>query len=166
LELVVLVTIFIWVGVLAISLVAFVVSVAMLRRAMSKRNEVTRQIARQEALNQFGRQRELLEAEFLKLAGASGRPRGLAWVKCDFSDDYCLAKDRSSGQLRAMVGVEISFEAIEGGGMEDNPNVANVRAGSGLFNYDGDKWSTEGRAIFNLEPADAILHFKDELEAL
>ena len=47
--------------------------------------------------------------------------------------------------------------------MEDNPNVSNVRAATAVFNFDG-VWTTEGRAIFNLNPTEAIRHFQSELE--
>jgi len=50
--------------------------------------------------------------------------------------------------------------------MEDNPNVGNIRAASAVFQFDGEAWSTLGRAIFNLEPLEAIEHFKNELELI
>ena len=67
----------------------------------------------------FHHKRERLEAKFYDLASHSGKPRGLEWTSCDFDDDVVYARDRSSGQLSAFVGVTISFDAIEGGGMED-----------------------------------------------
>ena len=130
-------------------------------RSRRRSNAEKHQLPRARQL--FHLRREWLEAEFLTLASHSGRPRGLAWADCDFDDDVTFARDRTSGQLRAFVGVAISFEAIEGGGMEDNPNVSNVRAATAVFNFDG-AWTTEGRAIFNLNPTEAIRHFQSELE--
>lgn len=116
------------------------------------------------ARQQFHLRREWLEANFLTLAAQSGKPRGLQWSDCDFEDAVSFARDRHTGRLRAFVGVTISFEAIIGGGMEDNPNVSNRRAATAVFNLDGDAWSTDGRAIFNLNPEQAIEHFRQEVE--
>jgi hypothetical protein len=102
------------------------------------------------ARKQFHLRREWLEAHFLTLASQSGSPRGLQWVDCDFDDAVSFARDRNTGRLRALVGVTISFEAVVGGGMEDNPNVSNLRAATAIFYLDGESWSTTGRAIFNL----------------
>src|SRR5437660_1196856 len=63
----------------------------------------------------FHLQREHLEFRFFILASQSGKPRGLEWVDCDFEDDVSFARDRTSGRLRALVGVTIRFRAIEGG---------------------------------------------------
>jgi hypothetical protein len=116
------------------------------------------------ARKQFHLRREWLEATFLTLASQSGKPRGLQWVDCEFDDAVSFARDRNTGRLRALVGVTIRFEATVGGGMEDNPNVANLRAATAIFYLDGENWSTNGKAIFNLSPEQAIEHFGQELE--
>jgi hypothetical protein len=77
-----------------------------------------------------------------------------------------FARDRGSGQLRAFVGVTIRFAAIEGGGMEGNENVGRLRAATAVFLLKGDEWQTQGRAIFNLSPVQAIAHFREELEVV
>jgi hypothetical protein len=118
------------------------------------------------AREMFHLRREWLEAEFLKLAGRRGVPRGLAWVDCDFDREVQFAKDRASGQLRALVGVTIRFEAIEGGGMEDVEAVGNLRAATAVFFFDGRKWTSGGRALFNLNPLEAIRHYRHELETV
>ena len=114
----------------------------------------------------FHLRREWLEARFFSQAAASGKPRGLEWVECDFEDDVSFARDRHSGQLRALVGVTVKFRAVEGGGMEDNPNVGNLRAASAVFYFDDDEWTSDGRVAFNLNPAQAIIHWRQELEAV
>ena len=128
-----------------------------LRRAVS---EATFSRARRE----FHTQREYLEAKFLELASQSGKPRGLEWTHCDFQDDVAYARDRASGDYLAMVGVTIRFAAIEGGGMEEVEAVGNLRAATAVFHYAANRWRTEGRAIFNLEPDEAIRHFQSSLE--
>lgn len=114
----------------------------------------------------FHLRREMLEAKFLSLASQSGKPRGLTWVDCDFEDHVSFARDRHSRQLRALVGVTIRFEAVEGGGMEDNPNVGNLKAATAVFRFENGQWVTDGRAIFNLNPEEAIKHFQHELETV
>ena len=58
------------------------------------------------------------------------------------------------------------FEAIEGGGMEDVEAVGRLRAATAIFFYDGKKWTTSGRALFNLNPSEAIRHYRHELETV
>jgi len=120
--------------------------------------------ASENARREFLLRREWLEAQFLTLASERGIPRGLRWVDCDFDNDVQFARDRSSGQLRALVAATIRFEAIEGGGMEDVEAVGNLRAATAIFFFDGKKWSTSGRALFNLNPAEAIQHYRHELD--
>jgi hypothetical protein len=116
-----------------------------------------------QARREFHHCRERLEAKFVQLASASGKPRGLRWTNCDFDDDVAYARDRQSGALCAFVGVTISFEAVVGGGMEDVEAVGNLRAATAVFRYAERRWNTDGRAIFNLNPTEAIAHFRDDL---
>jgi hypothetical protein len=111
----------------------------------------------------FHLQRERLEAKFFELAGASGKPRGLRWTDCSFDDDVTYARHRQTGELCAFVATTIAFEAIEGGGMEDVEAVGNLRAATAVFRLDRGRWETDGRAIFNLNPAEAILYYQDNL---
>lgn len=130
-----------------------------------RRSSLLREGSRlQEARQEFHRRREWLEAEFLKRAGSSGMPRGLAWADCEFQDEVTFARDRSNGELRALVGVTISFSAIPGGGMEEVEAVKNLRSGTAVFSYHARRWSTSGRAVFNLNPVETIRHCRNELE--
>lgn len=121
-----------------------------------------RQLVR--ARRDFHRQREHLEAKFIQLATRSGKPRGLEWVRCDFEDDVTYARHRRSGEISAFVGVTIGFEAVEGGGMEDVEAVGNLRAATAVFRVERGSWATDGRALFNLNPAEAIAYYQDNLE--
>jgi hypothetical protein len=120
-----------------------------------------RRISVESARKLFHLQRERLEYRFLVLASQTGKPRGLEWVDCDFEDDVSLARDRHTGRLRAYVGVTIRFRAVEGGGMEDNPNVDDLKAGSAEFRLDGSEWGTDGRVVFNLNPVEAIQYYRE-----
>ena len=112
----------------------------------------------------FHFQRERLEFRFCTLAGQAFRPRGLDLVDCDFEDEVSFARDRHRGGLRAYVGVTIRFRAIEGGGMEDNANVDNLKAGSAEFRLTNSDWGTDGRVHFNVNPVEAIHRYHQELE--
>ncbi len=144
----------------AIAVACAVVAIVVWRPVRAHRRE--RFLAR--ARRDFHRQREQLEARFLTRAGASGKPRGLRWSDCSFDDDVTYTRDRRTGRLSAFVAVTISFEAIQGGGMEDNENVANLRAATAVFDFDRQRWNTDGRAIFNLNPSQAVQYYQASLE--
>src|SRR5260370_503187 len=91
-------------------------------------------------------QREHLEAKFFQLAASSGKPRGLRWKDCEWGDQVEFARDRQTGQLVALVGVSIAFEAIEGGDMEGLPAVGNLRGATGVFPYQRGRGHASGRA--------------------
>jgi hypothetical protein len=116
------------------------------------------------ARDEFGRQRPDLEKAFLAAAAATGKPRGLRWKSVEWAPGVTLARDRSKGKLAALVGVTIQFEAIEGSDMEGLPAVGNLRNASAVFFFDRGVWRTIGKAIFNLNPDEAIQHFKTHYE--
>lgn len=120
------------------------------------------QLAR--ARRDFHRQRERLEAKFMTLAAKSGKPRGLDWVRCDFEDDVLYTRHKQSGELSAFVGVTIGFEAIAGGGMEEVEAVSNLRAATAVFRVERGNWATDGRALFNLTPTEAVSYYQENLE--
>ena len=113
---------------------------------------------------QFERHRATLEAQFFEAASRSGKPRGLRWTRCEWGPALELARDRQTGQLLALAGVTIAFEAIEGSDMEGLPAVGNLRNASAVFAFDGLQWRTNGRAVFNLNPDEAIQHFGSQYE--
>lgn len=117
-----------------------------------------------EAVKRFRLQRERLEARFFDMARSQGKPRGLRWVECDWQSDVTFARDRHSGLLTAFVAVNISFEAIEGGDMEDVEHVSTVRDAAALFHYKNGRWGTGGRPLFNMNPDDAVARFEDQFD--
>ena len=155
---------FTWQITLAIVGAVLLVGVALAYAALRQRRPWHVNLERARKL--FHLRREWLEARFFTLAASSGKPRGLEWVDCDFENPVSFARDRHTGRLRALVGVTVRFRAIDGGGMEDNPNVGNLRAASAIFLLDGEDWSTDGRVLFNLNPLQAIEHFRQELEVV
>jgi hypothetical protein len=123
-----------------------------------------REIRVERARELFHLQRERLEAKFFDLASASGRPRGLRWVEADWEDGVSFVRERRSGEMAALVGITVRFEAVPGGGMEDNPNVSNLRDATAVFHYYRGRWMTEGRALFNMSPDGAIHRYQDQYE--
>ena len=112
----------------------------------------------------FHRQREQLEAKFIDRAAASGKPRGLTWTNVDFDDDVIYVRDRRDRSLKALVAIEVSFEAVEGGGMEEVEAVSNVRAATAEFLHDGTRWCTVGRVYFNLAPSATVKYLSADME--
>jgi hypothetical protein len=143
------------IGAVVLGCLAIALWWAALRHPKRTSNESARKL--------FHLQRERLEYRFFVLAGQSGKPRGLEWVDCYFEDDVSLARDRHNGRLRAYVAVTIKFRALEGGGMEDNPNVNDLKAGSAEFRFDGADWGTDGKVHFNVNPVEAIQRYELEL---
>jgi hypothetical protein len=78
----------------------------------------TRRVSVAHARAAFDRERQQLEALFFQVASRSGKPRGLSWKECVWSDLLAWVREKETGQLLVLVAVTISFEAIEGGDME------------------------------------------------
>ena len=124
-------------------------------------------LRRREAANArrlFKLRRELLEAKFFELASRAGKPRGLVWKECDWQEPVTFARDLESGLLTAFVGVEIHFEAVAGGDMEDVEAVSTIRDAAAVFHYRAGQWGTGGKALFNMNPADAITRLQGQFE--
>lgn len=112
---------------------------------------------------------------FLKLAAATGKPRGLKWKKLDFVDSWKLVYETqsknsptqmasdpnetnqsdSNGYFTLIHSVNLFFEAIKGSDMEDVAAVSTIRDGSAIFHYRKGRWGTGGRVLLNLAPDQA-----------
>jgi hypothetical protein len=149
-----------WTVISALAVLAMVVLAVWLRGSVGRQSA-----RRQSAIERFHTRRPTLEAAFLAAANATGKPRGLRWVACQFDPGVLFAAERPSGNLCALVGATVSFEAIEGGGMEEVEAVGNLRYATAVFVHRGGAWTTDGRAVFNLEPAQAIERFGERLTA-
>jgi hypothetical protein len=114
----------------------------------------------------FKLQRERLEAKFLTAAAATGKPRGLRWRDCQWGADVELVRERRTGQIAALASVTIRFEAVEGSDMEGLPAVGNLRNASAVFFFHRGHWDTVGKAVFNLNPNEAVEHFKNQYERI
>lgn len=115
-----------------------------------KRNE------EQQARRLFKLRREVLEAKFFEMAARTGKPRGLKWTRCEWKDRVTFARETPTGLITAFVAVEIHFEAIAGGDMEDVAAVTDVREASAVFHFQNGVWGTGGKALFNMAPELAL----------
>ncbi len=129
------------------------------RRLRTAQQQANRQLA----LLQFDEALGDLQLEFLSAAAATGKPRGLHWKQCDLGETRLFATDLANGELIALVGATISFEAIAGGDMEDVEAVGNLRFATAIFVHRQEKWSTDGRVVFNLEPAQVLERYQESL---
>lgn len=120
---------------------------------------------RQRAIPDFDFRRQQLAESFIAAAQATGKPRGLRWKSVELNGAPLFAVD-STGRLYALIGATISFEAIEGGGMEDVEAVGNLRSATAVFVHRDGQWTTGGRVIFNLEPDEALARFDATLREL
>jgi hypothetical protein len=147
-----------WVATAAVAAIAFV-GVLLWRR----RNAVRLDARRQAAMRAFAGRRPELAREFLAAANATGMPRGLRWKACDLGQKVRFAIDRTTGELFALAAATVSFEAIEGGDMEEVEAVGNLRTVTAVFMDRDGSWTTDGRAVFNLEPAETLAHYDESL---
>lgn len=151
------------IGVIAAGVLLGLVLMVLVVRPLQAARRAER-LARQQ--RDFRRQREQLEAKFIDRAAASGKPRGLRWSDVSFEDEVLYARDRRTRGLKALVAIEVSFEAIEGGGMEEVEAVSNVRAATAEFLHDGTRWNTDGRVFFNLAPKGLVRYLHADLESV
>jgi hypothetical protein len=144
--------------------IVLVVALAALLLAWRPFRAFSREVQFERARELFLLQRERLEAHFMKAAASSGKPRGLRWKDCDWESEVVFARDRHSGQLAALICITIQFEAVPGSDMEGLPAVGNLRNASAVFFFYRGHWGTVGKAIFNMNPDEAVAHFKNQYE--
>jgi hypothetical protein len=106
-------------------------------------------------MRRFEKHRSALQQQFFQQAAGAGIPRGLRWVHCEWLPTRSLLRDRNSRQICLLVGVNVSFEAIEGGDMEHVAAVSLIRDASAVFHLTRSGWQSTGRALFNMNPAEA-----------
>lgn len=113
-----------------------------------------------EARRDFHRQRERLEVKFVQLAMIHAKPGSPDWDDCQFDNDVAYVRNRSTGELSAFVAVTAAM-APTGSRIVSRHRR---RAATAVFHFDGDRWDTEGQAIFNVSPAEAIRLYQRDLE--
>ena len=106
----------------------------------------------------FHFQRERLEAKFIQLAAAHATGNAPRWADCTFADDVAYVRDRTTGELSAFVPMTVATEESDRSLPGTADAVGNLQAGTAVFRFDRDHWETDGRAILNLSPTEAV-HF-------
>ncbi len=117
-----------------------------------------------QAKRRFHTQRERLEAKFIQLAAAHAKPDAPRWVDCSFADDVAYVRNRITGELSAFVAMTAATEALHRLPPGTTDLVGNLQAGTAVFRFDRDGWVTDGRAILNLSPNEAIHYYREDLE--
>jgi hypothetical protein len=92
------------------------------------------------------------------------RPNGLRWVDCDFEDDVAYARSRTTGELSAFVAVTIALDDTDEPPLPPVDDLTRFRTATAVFRFDGRHWETDGQAIFNLSPTEAIHLYQRDLE--
>jgi hypothetical protein len=145
---------------------AMIVIAAVLLARRRRGNRFPTEESLQPLIGEFRRSQDRLAIELLSAAAATGKPRGLRWVGCELSGEPVFAVDPRTREPVALVGATVSFESVEGGGMEEVEAVSNLRSATAVFAHRGGRWTTEGRVLFNLEPREALERFGKSLVAL
>jgi hypothetical protein len=130
-----------------------------------RRRQALQHALYQRAVAEFPRQVGLAE-RFLTAANATGKPRGLIWASCELQGQPLFATNHGTGEIYGLSGAAIGFEAIPGGDMEEVEAVGDIRYVTAIFAYRNGKWTTDGRAMFNLEPAQALERATESLRRL
>ena len=117
-----------------------------------------------QAQRSFHTQREGLEAKFIRLAASRAKPDAPRWADCNFADDVAYVRSRSTGELSALVAVTIATDDLDHASRSSADMIGNLLAGTAVFRFDGQHWATDGQAILNLSPGEAIQHYHDDLE--
>ena len=110
------------------------------------------------AILQFEQFEADLREDFFRLASQSDTPRGLRWISCEWPGQLRIVADSDSQLIIAFSSVNIGFEAIEGGDMEDVAAVSTIRDGSAVFHFYEGSWGSAGRVLFNMDPDKAAAH--------
>jgi hypothetical protein len=142
----------------AVAILAIGAAVWLIRRGVRRTTPLA------QAKQRFHVQRERLEAKFIQLAAAHATPDAPQWTDCTFDDDVAYVRSRTTGVLSAFVAVTIASEASGGTAANTADAVGNLQAGTAVFRFDLDHWETDGHAILNLSPSEAVQHFRNDLE--
>ena len=119
-----------------------------------------------QAKRRFHAQRERLEAKFIQLAAAHANPDAPQWTDCTFDDDVAYVRSRTTGELSAFVAVTIATEDADDAPRGAADVIGNLQAGTAVFRFDHDHWETDGRAILNLTPSEAVRHYRNDIEVV
>lgn len=151
--------------VLALAPAAFGALVLLSRPAL--RRSRSGRLAR--ARRDFHLQRERLEIRFLQLAAARQQPDAAElfdWDRCEFDDDVAYVRSRTTGELAALVGMTVARRDPDSPVADIADLLGAMSTGTAIFRFDGKHWCTDGKALLNLNPAEAIRRLASDMELL
>ena len=164
---------FAWLVVCLLSLAVILplaVAVALVQRVRQRRNTSSPKPPLAIIKRRFHAQRERLEAKFVQLAAVSADAEMRRWAGCSFADDVAYVRSRATGELAAFVAVTVTpdltpddAESVAYGAADANRTF---QSGTAIFRFDHDHWETDGQAIRNLSPAEAVRHYRSEFEVV
>jgi hypothetical protein len=125
---------------------------------------MSREVQFTKARKFFHTQRERLEAKFINLASKRAKPESPRCSDCTFADDVSYVRNRTTGELSAFVAIALAMEDPNSSTRNNGDAVGNLQMGTAVFRFDRDHWETDGRAILNLSPSEAIRFFRKDLE--
>ena len=105
------------------------------------------------------RHRPALLARFFETVSQSEQPEGLVWKSIEASDVPTVVPLGET--LTFLQPVEVQFDAIIGGGMEDAPALASVRAAIAMLHWTAGQWTT-GKCLFNVDVGDVEKRLREE----
>jgi len=114
----------------------------------------------------FHLQRERLEARFIQLAAAkSSGFDAPQWADCEFDNDVAYVRNRSTHEMAAFVGITVMLQDRD---CLDTPDQDDslFRLGTAVFRFKAGRWETEGQALLNLSPSEAVLFYQREMEVV
>ncbi|HYW80569.1 MAG TPA: hypothetical protein VE890_13380 [Thermoguttaceae bacterium] len=155
-----------WWSLVGIGVIGVGAALALLMSTCRPIRTGTRKVQLAQARHDFHLQRERLEAKFIRLASSKGGPNSPFWDDCEFDDDVAYAKNRNTGELSAFVALTVSVNGHEDSVSGGHSRIGNFRAGTAVFRFEDDHWETDGRAILNLSPTEAIRFYQNDLEML
>lgn len=118
-----------------------------------------------EARRDFRFQRERLEAKFIDQAKRRIDPANWLWDDAQFDDEVAFARHRYTGELTAYAAVTVErvrpdiLKTLAG-------SLSHIRSATVVFEFDGERWQTHGRAILNLSPDETVHLYQRELQLL
>lgn len=115
-------------------------------------------------IGEFCERRVRLEQDYFELCSAAGKPRGLRWDRCDWLQEAVLLRERGTGHWWLLRGVNLSFQAIAGGDMEDVAAVGLLRDACAVYVYGPDGWRPSGRTLFNMDTVRAAVQLGETHE--
>lgn len=121
-----------------------------------------REVQAERARESFRLQKERLEELVLKSAAATGKPRGLRWLSCRFTDEFTLVRDKATRRLAALIPITVLFDPVPGGDMEQVEAATEPRQATAVMHFRRGQWVSDGQTLFNVTPSDALrLHSRE-----